>query len=195
MADFYSVKDDAAKLVIQLGTEIDLFFVLGSLLLLLDAYLYRGSNRQYSLLTFDWSPQHGFNIGAIVGFFVAFSFVMTIVTPSLLVAVEFLMVMPWWFTFALLVMVLPLAFKVGMPFLRAILVVLATAPTWREIIWFFEDKEKTVKSGVPQTAMSTHGSCESSLIRTKNSGYWIGLTERCTMLPDCQGGRNKEGGI
>ncbi len=142
MADFYSVKDDAAKLVIQLGTEIDLFFVLGSLLLLLDAYLYRGSNRQYSLLTFDWSSQHGFNIGAIVGFFVAFSFVMTIVTPLLLVAVEFLMVMPWWFTFALLVMVLPLVFKVDMPFLRAILVVLATAPTWRKIVWFFKDKEK-----------------------------------------------------
>ncbi len=58
MADFYSVKDDAAKLVIQLGAEINLFFVLASLLLLLDAYLYKGSNAQYSLLTFDWSSQH-----------------------------------------------------------------------------------------------------------------------------------------
>lgn len=142
MADFYSVKDDAAKLVVQLGTEIDLFFVLGSLLLLLDAYLYRGSNSHYSLLTLDWSLQHGFNIGAIVGFFVAFSFVMTVVTPLLLVMVEFMMIMPWWFGLILLVIVLPLAFKVDIPFLGAILVVLATAPTWREIAWPLKDKEK-----------------------------------------------------
>jgi hypothetical protein len=72
--------------------------VLASLLLLLDAYLYSGSNAHYSLLTFDWSSQHGFNIGAIVGLFVAFSVVMTIVTPLLLVMVEFLMVPPWWST-------------------------------------------------------------------------------------------------
>ena len=95
MADFYSVKDDAARLVIQLCTEIELFFVLGSLLLLLDVYLYRGSNMHYSLLTFDWSTQHGFNIGAIVGFFVAFSFVMTVVTPLLLVVVNFIMALSW----------------------------------------------------------------------------------------------------
>lgn len=142
MADFYSVKDDAAKLVIQLGTEIDLFFVLGSLLLLLDAYLYRASNTHYSLLTFDWSSQHGLNIGAIVGFFVAFSFVMTVVTPLLLVMVEFMMLPPWWFSFMFIVMALLLGFKVGIPFLGAIFVVLATAPTWREIAWFLKDKEK-----------------------------------------------------
>jgi hypothetical protein len=49
----------------------------------------------YSLLTFDWSTQHGFNIGAIVGFFVAFSFVMTVVTPLLLVVVNFIMALSW----------------------------------------------------------------------------------------------------
>lgn len=103
--------------------------MLASLLLLLDAYLYRGSNAHYSLLTFDWSSQHGFNIGAIVGFFVAFSFVMTVVTPSLLVTIEYMMLLPWWFCLILLPMALLLAFQLGIPFLGAIFVALATAPT------------------------------------------------------------------
>lgn len=145
MADFYSVKDDAAKLVTKLGTEIDLFFVLGSLLLLLDAYLYAASSRHYSLLTFDWSSQHGFNVGAIVGFFLAFSLVMTVLTPVLLIIVRFMMLPPWWFTFLFLLVAIPLALDVGTPFLGAIFIVLATAPIWEEIIWFFRDKEKDRK--------------------------------------------------
>ncbi len=141
MADFYSVKDDA-KLVTQLGTEIDLFFVLGSLLSLLDAYLYATSNRHYSLLTFDWSSQHGFNVGAIVGFFLAFSLVMTVLTPVLLMIVRFMMLPPWWFTFLFLLAAILLARNVGIPFLGAMFIVLATAPTWQKITWFFGDKEK-----------------------------------------------------
>lgn len=133
MPDFYSIKDDAAKLVTQLGTEIDLFFVLGSLLLLLDAYLYAASSRHYSLLTFDWSSQHGFNVGAIVGFFVVFSLVMTVLTPALLIIIRFMMLPPWWFTFVFLLVAIWLAFNVGIPFLRAIFIVLATAPSWKEI--------------------------------------------------------------
>jgi signal transduction histidine kinase len=142
MADFYSIKDDAAKLITQLGTEIDLFFVLGSLLLLLDAYLYAASNRHYSLLTFDWSSQHGFNVGAIVGFFLAFSFVMTVLTPLLLIMVRFMMLLPCWFTFMFLLLAILLALDVSIPFLGAIFIVLATAPTWQEITWFLRDKEK-----------------------------------------------------
>lgn len=142
MADFYSIKDDAAKFITQLGTEIDLFFMLGSFLLLLDAYLYAASNGHFSLLTFDWSTPHGFNIGAIVGFFLAFSFVMTVVTPLLLVFIRIVMPMPWWCVFFLLLPAIPMAFEVRIPFLGAIFIALATAPIWKVIASFFRDKEK-----------------------------------------------------
>jgi len=178
MADFYSVKDDAAKLVIQLGTEIDLFFVLASLLLLLDAYLYRGSNTHYSLLTFDWSSQHGLNIGAIVGFFVAFSFVMTFVTPLLLLLVEFMMVLPWWFTMLFLVMSLWVAFEVGIPFLGAILVVLATAPAWREIAWFFKDKEKDREKWRPPNGHVSASQLREFAYKNENKNEKVFLLDR-----------------
>src|SRR5436309_1780114 len=72
-----------------------MFFLLSSFVLATDAFLYSFDKQHRTLISFDWSFAHGFDIGAILIFFVMFSFVMTIAAPLLAVASRLLLVLGW----------------------------------------------------------------------------------------------------
>jgi hypothetical protein len=131
MAEALSFKEEASRMVERAATEIEMFFLLSSILLALDAFLVRFDDQHRPLLKFDWTFAHGFNIGAILSFFVLFSLTTTLLSPLLIYVIRFLTIVPWWTSFPLLLVAIPLAWNIPITLWQCTVIMVALLPCWR----------------------------------------------------------------
>jgi hypothetical protein len=71
MADTLSFQQEISKFIERVATDMEMFFLLSSFVAI-DAFLYSFDKQHRTLISFDWSFAHAFDIGAIQIFFPCF---------------------------------------------------------------------------------------------------------------------------
>lgn len=78
---------EGVRLIERLSKELEVFLILFSAILAADVSLY--FYKKQNILTFSWKFGGELNIGAILTFFLLFSFIMTFVSKLIVVALKF----------------------------------------------------------------------------------------------------------
>ncbi len=94
MADSGTI-DDKVQILLRLATDVEMFFLLASTLFAVDAFLYLYNCQKLTLAGFQWSYLRGNQIGEVLLFLLAFSFVTTVVAPMLARAIQFVLLFSW----------------------------------------------------------------------------------------------------